>query len=123
MVFNESKSRTVRGDLLIRLKDKSDRVYRYDAMSNKVYEVEQIMASGFDTPVMISTVTLEPYESTVLFTAGRKEAEEWLKNAISGSGSKKPEENGFESLREMVFRRGAEDNVTILLFEIGNAAE
>ena len=86
MVFNESKSRTVRGDLLIRLKDENERIYRYDAMSNRVFEVEQIMASGFETPVMISTVTLEPYESTILFAAGQKEAEE----------------NSFDSLREMI---------------------
>ena len=43
-----------------------------------------------------------------------------LQSVLEGQGDLTEK---VESLREMVFRRGAEDNVTILLFEIGNAAE
>ena len=80
MVFNESRSHTVHGDLLVRLKDEFMKVYRYDAMRNRIYPVEQIMASGFDTPVKICAVTLEPYESAVLFAADMEKTSAWVED-------------------------------------------
>ena len=43
-----------------------------------------------------------------------------IQSELAGSGDPKEK---IEALREMVFSRGAEDNVTMLLFEVGRAAE
>ena len=73
MVFNESKSEAIHGNLLVKLGDENRRVWRYDAMKNKVYPVEQLMARGFDEPRMLCTLDLDPYESAVFFTATGEE--------------------------------------------------
>ena len=102
MVFNESKSREIRGDLLVRLKDEDQKVYRYDAMKNKILEVEQIKASGFDTPVMICTVTLDPYSSVILFTASPKEAAELDIASPLGIGGRENSSGSFEEVRDLI---------------------
>ena len=73
MVFNESMSETIHGSLLMKLGGGDRRVWRYDAMKNKIYPVEQLLARGFDEPRMLCTLKLPPYESAVFFTA--REAE------------------------------------------------
>ena len=57
----------------MKLGDENRRVWRYDAMKNKVYPVEQLMARGFDEPRMLCTLDLDPYESAVFFTATGEE--------------------------------------------------
>ena len=69
MVFNESVTEPIHGNILVKLRSEDRRVYRYDAMKNRVYPVEQILASGFDEPRMLCTLELMPYESAVFFTA------------------------------------------------------
>ena len=69
MVFNESVTEPIHGNLLVKLGSEDRRVYRYDAVKNRVYLVEQMLASGFDKPRMLCTLELMPYESAVFFTA------------------------------------------------------
>ncbi len=78
MVFNESASRRKSGEVLVRLLNDSDRVWRYDAMKNRIFAVDQIDAAGFDTPMRICSVALEPYESVVLFSAAEEEVRDLL---------------------------------------------
>ena len=73
MVFNESKTRTIHGNLLMKAGTDENRVYRYDAMKNKIYPVEQLPARGFDEPRMLCTLELAPYESAVFFKASKEE--------------------------------------------------
>lgn len=73
MVFNESKEKTIHGSLLVKLNDAAKKVWRYDAMENRIYPVEQLLARGFDEPRMLCTMNLTPYESAVFFTATEEE--------------------------------------------------
>ena len=73
MVFNESVTEPIHGNLLVKLGAEDRRVYRYDAMKNAAYPVEQLLARGFDEPRMLCTLELEPYESAVFFTATEDE--------------------------------------------------
>ena len=75
MVFNESVTEPIHGNILIKLRSENHRVYRYDAMKNKVYPVEQLLASGFHEPRMLCTLELMPYESAVFFTAVGEEVD------------------------------------------------
>ena len=74
MVFNESKAEPIHGNLLVKMGAEDRKVWRYDAMKNKVYPVEQLLATGFDEPRMLCTLELNPYESAVFFTATEEEA-------------------------------------------------
>ena len=78
MVFNESVTEPIHGNILVKLRSEDRRVYRYDAMKNRVYPVEQILASGFDEPRMLCTLELMPYESAVFFTAAPEETAEYV---------------------------------------------
>lgn len=69
-----TKSRPLSGNLLVKLNDPDKRVWRYDAMKNKVYPVDQLLAEGFDEPRMLCTLELAAYESAVFFTATPGEA-------------------------------------------------
>ena len=73
MAFNESLTETVHGDLLVKVGEEDKKVYRYNAMLNRICPVEQIPAFGFDEPRMLCTLELEPYESAVFFTASPDE--------------------------------------------------
>ena len=75
MVFNESVTEPIHGNILVKLRSENHRVYRYDAMKNRVYPVEQLLASGFREPRMLCTLELMPYESAVFFTASGEETE------------------------------------------------
>lgn len=74
MAFNESMTEAVHGNLLMKCGGDGKKVYRYDAMKNRIYPVEQMPARGFDEPRMLCTLDLEPYESAVFFTASEEEA-------------------------------------------------
>ncbi|MDO5702177.1 MAG: hypothetical protein Q4G47_02340 [Lachnospiraceae bacterium] len=69
MVFNESRSESINGNLLVKMNAEDKLVWRYDAMRNRIYPVEQLLARGFDEPRMLCTLRLDPYESAVFFTA------------------------------------------------------
>lgn len=81
MAFNESRTESVSGTLLVKLKDETQKVWKYDVRKNCVYPVEQLMAFGFDEPRMLTTLHLGPYESAVFFTAAEGETEALLVKA------------------------------------------
>ena len=81
MVFNESKTQTIYGNLLVKAGMNEKRVYRYDAMKNRIYPVEQLPARGFDEPRMLCTLELAPYESAVFFAAYEEEVAGLMESA------------------------------------------
>ncbi len=109
MVFNESLSRRKSGEVLVRLIDDTDRVFRYDAMKNRVFEVDQIGAEGFDTPMRICSVELEPYESVILFTAKETEVKDLLsRDSFAGKAAPETDLSGGW---ELFLAKAADDPV------------
>ena len=96
MAFNESMTEAVHGNLLMKCGGDGKKVYRYDAMKNRIYPVEQMPARGFDEPRMLCTLDLEPYESAVFFTASEEEFKSILSPELIEAIEKYKSRGGYD---------------------------
>lgn len=76
MIFNESLSETLKGDLTFPLDKPGTSIYGYEAMKNRVIEIPQQTAYNGESTVL--SVELPPYESIVLFAAEPSEVAPYL---------------------------------------------
>ena len=83
MIFNESLSEQLDGTYMLALPSKAARIWRYDAMKNRLLVPEQERAYGEGGCVAKVTLSLAPYESAVLFAAEG----ELQEAAAAGSGA------------------------------------